>query len=141
MCGLEYTRETGSGGTTIERFMVPLARHGWRSRIIDLSIVRHASGMGAAPHPPHKSESSHLSLAFINLGLSSNDEGRRHPDMSQPLIGTSSCLIGIIRISAAQMNLINSSPLILSRQQSIVAARRRRSLWQKEQGQKGGDKQ
>ena len=36
----------------------------------------------------------------------------------------------------------NSFPLILSHQQSIVAARRGRSLWrQEEQGQKGGDKQ
>jgi len=104
-------------------------------------ILVRAAASAPSARPPHKSESSHLSLAFIKLGLSSNDEGRRHPDMSQPLIGTSSCLIGIIRMSAAQMNLINSFPFILSRQQSIVAARRGRSLWQKEQGQKGGDKQ
>ena len=119
--------------------VVMVGRHGWRQSKIDLSIVRRLPPPSS--HPPHKSESSHLSLAFIKLGLSSNDEGRRHPDMSQPLIGTSSCLIGIIRMSAAQMNLINSFPLILSRQQSIVAARRGRSLWQEEQGQKGGDKQ
>lgn len=94
------------------------ARHGWRAGAskIDLSIVRH---LRVSPSPPPsapppapstQSESSHLSLDFIKLGLSSNDEGRRHPDMSQPFIGTSSCLIGIIRMSAAQMNLIQFFP-------------------------------
>lgn len=98
------------------------ARHGWRGEHrrargarwskIDLSIVRHlrVSPSARPPAPSTQSESSHLSLAFIKLGLSSNDEGRRHPDMSQPLIGTSSCLIGIIRMSAAQMNLIQFFP-------------------------------